>query len=308
MNANKSPMWPAIPYDEWKDTLETLHLWSQIVGKIRLKGMPWTNHQWHLTLYVSPLGLTTGSIPYENGLFQLDFDFQNHRLLITTSAGNSGQVDLYPRSVADFYKELFDKLHALDIHISIYAVPNEMEPAVPFEQDTKPREYNKEKVEAFSRALACVYPAFLKYRAGFTGKSSPVHLFWGSFDLAVSRFSGKEAPEYSGSLVHIPKRVMQEAYSHEVCSCGFWPGSEYFPEPAFYAYLYPAPPAYAEQKVEPAEAFYSKEMGEFILRYEDVRKSANPEETLLKFLNLTYAAAANAAGWDRSKLDFKYQP
>jgi hypothetical protein len=308
MNPQNSQKWPPLPYIDWKDTLETLHLWTQIVGKIRLKEMPWTNHQWHVTLYVSPIGLTTGSMPCEKGVFQIDFDFLQHRLVITTSAGQTVQLELRPYSVADFYYELFDQLHSLGINVKIYAVPNEMEPAIPFAEDTKAREYDPEKVSLFWQAIVSMYPTFLKYRAEFTGKSSPVHFFWGSFDLAVSRFSGKEAPPYSGSLVHISRKVMQEAYSHEVCSCGFWPGSEYFPEPAFYAYLYPAPADYSNQKIVPGKAFYSKEMGEYLLRYEDVRQSENPEDTLLQFMNSTYELAANTAGWDRAKLDFKFKP
>jgi len=306
LHLHKQHNWPAIPYSDWKDTLNTVQLWAQIVGKIRLRKMPWTNHQWHVTLYVSPIGLTTGSIPYEKGIFQIDFDFQHHQLLITSSTGSKDQMDLYPRTVASFYNELFKKLHNMDIQAFIYAVPNEVVPAIPFKEDEIHRSYNKEKVHLLWQALVQVYPVFARFRARFIGKSSPVHLFWGSFDLALSRFSGREAPKHPGGAPNIPLRVMQEAYSHEVSSCGFWPGGESYPAPVFYAYIYPAPPSFAEQPVAPKEAFYSKEMGEFLLPYEVVQQSENPEETLMQFLQSTYEAAANTAHWDRDKLEFDF--
>jgi len=302
----KHQNWPAIPYNDWKETLQTVQLWTQIIGKIRLKKMPWTNHQWHVTLYVSPVGLTTGSIPYEKGIFQLDLDFQHHRLLVTSSTGGNAQMDLYPRSVANFYTELFGTLHGMDIPAFIYAVPNEIEPAIPFKEDEIHTSYDKEKVFLFWQTLVKIYPVFTKFRARFIGKSSPIHLFWGAFDLAVSRYSGREAPKHPGGAPNIPLRVMQEAYSHEVSSCGFWPGGESYPEPVFYAYIYPTPPSYREQPVGPEEAFYSTELGEFLLPYDVVRQSGNPEETLLQFLQSTYEAAAKTARWDREKLEFDY--
>ncbi len=302
----KQQNWPAIPYNDWKDTLQTVQLWAQIVGKIRLRKMPWINHQWHVTLYVSPTGLTTGSIPYEKGIFQIDFDFQQHQLLIITSTGSKEQMDLYPRTVASFYNELFEKLHSMGIHAYIYAVPNEIEPAIPFKEDEIHQSYDKEKVHLFWQALVHIYPVFVRFRARFIGKSSPIHLFWGSYDLALSRFSGKEAPMHPGGAPNLPLKVMQEAYSHEVSSCGFWPGGESYPVPVFYAYIYPTPASYNEQPVIPKEAFYSKEMGEFILPYDVVRQSENPEETLLQFLQSTYEAAANTAHWDREKLEFDF--
>jgi hypothetical protein len=302
----KQQNWPAIPYDDWKETLQTVQLWAQIVGKIRLKKMPWTNHQWHVTLYVSPTGLTTGSIPYEMGIFQIDFDFHHHRLLITSSTGKKEHLALYPRTVASFYNELFEKLHSIDIPAFIYAVPNEVEPAIPFKEDELHKSYDPEKVHLFWQVLVNIYPVFTRFRARFIGKSSPIHLFWGAFDLAVSRYSGKEAPKHPGGAPNIPLRVMQEAYSHEVSSYGFWPGGESYPEPVFYAYIYPTPPSFAEQQVVPKEAFYSNEMGEFFLSYDVVRQSVNPEETLLQFLQSTYEAAANTAHWDREKLEFDF--
>lgn len=306
INSSINQSWPEIPFNDWKDTLYTVQLWVQIVGKIRLRKMPWTNHSWHVTLYVSPLGLTTGSIPFENGIFQIDFDFLNHHLLISSSSGKNEQIDLYPRTVANFYKELFEKLENMGIHAFIYAVPNEIEPAIPFQKDEVHRSYDKEKMKLFWRSLISIHNVFTKFRARFIGKCSPVHLFWGAFDLAVTRFSGKEAPEHPGGMPNIPLKVMQESYSHEVSSCGFWPGSEQFPMPAFYSYCYPTPPAFGEQRVQPEDVFYSTEMGEFFLPYDVVRKSVNPEETLLQFMQTTYEAAANTLGWDRNKLEFDF--
>jgi hypothetical protein len=305
MSTNNSiqQRWPAIPYDEWKETLCTVQLWAQIVGKVRLTKTPWTNHSWHVPLYISATGLTTGSIPYEQGIFQIDFDFQNHKLSITSSASRVKKIDLYPRTVASFYNELFEKLDTMNIPISIHGAPNEIDPAIPFSSDETHRSYDKEKMNLFWQALVSIYNVFTKFRARFIGKCSPIHLFWGAFDLALSRFSGREAPKHPGGAPNIPLRVMQEAYSHEVSSCGFWPGGEQFPAPVFYAYIYPTPPSFSEQKVRPAEAFFSKEMGEFLLPYDVVRQSGNPEETLLQFLQSTYEAAANTAQWDRTKLE-----
>ncbi|MEP6466187.1 MAG: DUF5996 family protein [Parafilimonas sp.] len=299
----KKSNWPDIDFNNWKDTLSTVQLWTQIVGKIRLKAMPWLNHSWHVTLYVTPQGLSTGSMPFEDGIFEIGFNFQQHILLITTSNGNEEEIKLYPRSVADFYKELFNKLKKAGIETNIYAVPNEIENVIPFEHDELHKTYDKDQIKNYWKALVQVHNVFTKFRAGFRGKCSPVHFFWGAFDLAVTRFSGRQAPEYSGTMPNIPLRVMQEAYSHEVSSCGFWPGSEAFPNAAFYAYCYPTPEAFSTQPVEPTEAFYSKEMGEFFLLYDDVKNAANPEETLLRFLNTTYEAAANTGDWKRAALE-----
>jgi len=298
--------WPELHFNEIKDTVATVQLWTQIVGKIKLAKMPWLNHSWHVTLSVSPRGLTTGGIDDENGLFELTFDFIRHNLLITTSEGVHDTIALYPRTVASFYKELFDKLAALHIHVKIYAKPNELEPAIPFEEDHLHHSYDNEQISRFWKALLKMEPVFNKFRAGFTGKCSPVHFFWGGFDLAVTRFSGRVAPKYSGVVRNIPLKVMQESYSHEVSSAGFWPGNEAFPHPAFYAYAYPTPPDFGTQNVHPKEAFYSKEMGEYFLLYETVRQDANPEKMLMEFMQSTYDAAANTGNWDKKAFEFNY--
>ena len=306
INTMKKQEWPDLQYDKLKDTVSTVQLWTQIVGKIRLIKMPWLNHSWHVTLSVSPKGLTTGGIDYENGIFELTFDFINHQLLITTSEGDNESITLYPRTVASFYKELFDKLKALNIDVKIYAKPNEIDPAIPFEEDEVHYAYDKEQINLFWKALLKIEPVFNKFRARFSGKCSPVHFFWGSFDLAVSRFSGREAPKYSGVVNNIPLRVMEESYSHEVSSAGFWPGNETFPHAAFYSYAYPTPADFSAQKILPVEAFFNKEMGEFLLLYDDVRKAAFPEKLLMEFLQSTYDAAADTGNWDKKSLEFTY--
>ena len=296
-------VWPELKFEELKDTIATVQLWTQIVGKIRLSKTPWTNHSWHVTLYVSAKGLTTGSIPYGGGIFQIDFDFISHKLIITSSWNENVSLDLYPRTVADFYQELLQKLTLVGIDVSIYAVPNEVEPAIPFQEDEIHQAYNKEQMNKFWQALVKIHNVFTAFRTGFVGKSSPVHLFWGAFDLVITRFSGKSAPVHAGGAPNMPLKVMQEAYSHEVSSCGFWPGNESFPQAAFYAYCYPTPAAFGQQKIEPAEAFYNEEMGEFFLPYEAVRLSPEPEAKLLQFLNTTYKAAAITGNWDREALE-----
>jgi len=295
--------WPELDYRQLRDTIATVQLWTQIVGKIRLSKTPWTNHSWHVTLYVSASGLTTGSIPYENGIFQIDLDFIDHQLLISTSAGKSSSMNLYPRTVADFYKELMDKLSGLNIEVEICARPNEIELAIPFEQDEVHYIYDPGQMFNLWQAWTKILPVFTKFRARFIGKCSPVHLFWGAFDLAVTRFSGREAPLHAGGAPNIPLAVMQEAYSHEVSSAGFWAGSDDFPYPVFYAYCYPTPDAFGSQSVKPGEAFFNKEMGEFFLPYEAVAQAGNPEEYLLEFLQSTYEAAAITGNWDRDALE-----
>lgn len=295
--------WPVIQFNDWKDTLATVHLWTQIVGKVRLRKMPWLNHSWHVTLYVSPSGLTTGSMPYQHGIFQIEFDFVVHQLIITASTGRKETVELRPRSVADFYKELFEKLELLNIDVDIYSVPCELEQAIPFEEDDVHHAYDAAKMEDYWQALVKVHNIFTRFRSRFTGKCSPVHFFWGAFDLAVTRFSGRDAPLHGGAAPNMPAVVMQEAYSKEVSSCGFWPGNEQYPQAAFYAYCYPAAPAFSEQPVAPKGAFYSQEMGEFLLPYNIVQEAADPEATLMSFLQTTYEAAANTANWDRKALE-----
>lgn len=301
--AIKQDKWPVLKFDDWKDTLATVHLWTQIVGKIRLRKMPWLNHSWHVTLYVSPVGLSTGSMPYQHGVFQIDFDFLHHQLIITTSTGRTTTLELYSRTVADFYTALFEKLKGLDIDVVIYTTPSEIEGAIPFEADHIHKSYVPHKMENYWQALIKIYNVFTRFRTRFTGKCSPVHFFWGAFDLAVTRFSGKDAPQHPGSAPNMPAAVMQEAYSKEVSSCGFWPGNEQYPHASFYAYCYPSPPAFSEQAVQPAGAFYSQEMGEFLLSYETVQQADNPEETLLAFMQSTYEAAANTGNWPRKELE-----
>lgn len=301
--APKQRQWPALSFQDWKDTLATVHLWTQIVGKIRLRKMPWLNHSWHVTLYVTPDGLSTGSVPYQHGIFQIDFNFMQHQLIIITSMGKRDTVALKPGTVADFYRELFDKLAALDIDVSIYGMPSEIEGAIPFEEDRLHQSYDAAKMEDFWQALVKIHNVFTRFRSRFTGKCSPVHFFWGAFDLAITRFSGRDAPVHPGQAPNMPAVVMQEAYSKEVSSCGFWPGSEQYPHAAFYAYCYPAPAAFGEQPVQPAGAFYSTEMGEFLLPYEQVQQSPDPEGTLLAFMQSTYEAAANTNHWDRAALE-----
>lgn len=295
--------WPILQYDSWKDTLATVHRWTQVVGKIRLRSMPWLNHSWHVTLFVSPTGLTTGSMPYAGGLFQIDFDFVHHRLRISTSAGRQEALELRPMAVADFYNMVFDKLKQLEVDVEIFPVPSELENAVPFAEDYEHRSYDARQVENCWRAMVRIHIVFTRFRARFTGKVSPVHFFWGAFDLAVTRFSGRDAPLHTGSAPNMPDRVMQEAYSKEVSSCGFWPGSDAFPKAAFYSYAYPSPEGFASQPVSPAGAYFDNDLGEFILPYDVVQQSADPEKTLLDFLQTTYEAAANAAKWDRPALE-----
>ncbi|TDH27952.1 hypothetical protein EXU57_05665 [Segetibacter sp. 3557_3] len=304
--ASTKGKWPELNYPEWKDTLITVQLWMQIVGKIRLQQMPWINHSWNVTLYVSATGFTTGSMPFENGVFEISFDFIAHRLWIPSSDGADQFLALYPRSVSSFYHELFEKLAILGITTRIHQKPNEMETAIPFAQDQEHQSYDGEKIKNFWLAMVKVNNVFNVFRSRFKGKCSPVHLFWGAFDLAYTRFSGREAPLHQGGAPNMPLRVMQEAYSHEVSSCGFWPGNDAFPEAAFYAYCYPTPADYQHQPVQPEQAFYSPEMGEFFLTYEAVRSANNPEEVLLSFCQSTYEAAAKTGHWDRDSLDCDY--
>jgi hypothetical protein len=297
--------WPSLNFSQIQDTLETLHHWIQIVGKVRLKTMPWQNHSWHVPLYVNAKGFTTNPIPYEGRIFQIDFDFKQHKLFIECSNAGSVAMDLYPRTVADFYKEFREKLTELDIKVSIYPKPNEMDPAIPFAENTTNKSYDTGAAQAIWKSMLKANEVFNQFRSDFIGKASPVHLFWGAFDLAVTRFSGNDAPLHPGGMPNMPLDVMQEAYSKEVSSAGFWLGSKDFPHPAFYAYAYPSDAEFGKQAVEPQEAFWSEEMGEFFLKYEDVQKSANPEKVLLSFLQSTYEAAAKTSKWNRTTLERK---
>jgi len=300
MSNSANANWPHLDFEAYKDTVATVHLWTQIIGKIRLRKTPWLNHSWHVTLYVSGRGLTTGSIPCGKGVFQIDMDFIDHQVIILCSDGKMETIKLYPRSVASFYEELFSKLGSMSIEVAIYDSPNEVDPAIPFQQDTIHKSYDPDQMHLIWQALVHIEVVFTRFRSTFIGKVSPVHLFWGSFDLAVTRFSGRPAPKYPGTVPNIPKAVMEEAYSHEVSSCGFWPGNGKSPLPVFYSYCYPTPPDFGKQPVAPAKAFYSEESGEFLLPYEVVQQAENPAETLLQFLHSTYRAAALTGHWSNS--------
>ncbi|MEM1257335.1 MAG: DUF5996 family protein [Bacteroidota bacterium] len=295
--------WPHLDFAGMQDTIETLHQWIQIVGKIRFKTMPWQNHSWHVPLYISTKGFTTNAIPYEGRVFQIDFDFKQHQLIVECSNAGIVILDLYPRTVADFYKELFEKLDQLGIYVKIHGSPNEITPAIPFAQNTINKSYDRNAAQAIWKAMVNINEVFNQFRSDFIGKASPVHLFWGAFDLAVTRFSGEDAPLHQGGMPNMPLDVMQEAYSKEVSSAGFWLGSKDFPFPAFYSYAYPGNEAFGKQKVRPKQAFWSADMGEFFLKYEDVQKSATPEKVLVAFLQSTYDAAANTSAWNRAKLE-----
>lgn len=295
--------WPVLNFAEMQDTIETLHQWIQIVGKIRLKTMPWQNHSWHTTLYITPTGYSTSGITYQGRVFQIDFNFKEHLLLIQCSNAAPLTMDLKPRTVADFYNELLEKLSSIGIEVAIHARPNEMEPAIPFAENVMSKSYNPDVAHALWIAMLKANAVFNEFRSDFIGKASPVHLFWGAFDLAVTRFSGNPAPLHQGGVPNMPLDVMQEAYSQEVSSAGFWPGSKDSPTPVFYAYAYPSDERFGEQKVLPKEAFYDSEMGEFFLKYEAIQTSENPEKKLLEFLQTTYEAAANTSEWNRARLE-----
>jgi hypothetical protein len=292
-----------LAFDAWKDTYATLHMWTQIVGKIRLAQTPWINHSWHVTLYATARGLTTSPIPHGARAFQIDFDFIDHRLLIRTNDGAVKTMALQPRSVADFYQELFSNLHQLGLDVKIRTTPNEIVDAIPFDKDHVHASYDAEHANRFWRALVQADRVLKKFRAGFIGKCSPVHFFWGSFDLAVTRFSGRKAPEHPGGAPNCPDWVMREAYSHELSSCGFWPGGGPVPYPVFYAYAYPEPPGFGTAPVRPGNAIYDAAMREFLLPYDEVRRAQSPDAVLLEFLQSSYEAAANLGRWDRSALE-----
>jgi Family of unknown function (DUF5996) len=294
--------WPSLPFIEWRETCETLHMWTQIVGKTRLAQAPMINHWWQSPLYVTSRGLTTSPIPYGERTFQVDFDFIDHELRIGTSGGAAHSFALRPQSVADFYREFMAGLRSLDIEVNILTTPSEVENPIPFERDTEHAAYDGEQAHRFWLALTRADRVMQQFRSRFIGKCSPVHFFWGGFDLAVTRFSGRRAPEHP-SVPNTPDFVVREAYSHEVSSAGFWPGSAAAPEPVFYSYAYPEPEGFAGWRAEPDEAYYSPEMKEFILPYEVVRRAKEPELTLMRFLQSTYEAAADLGKWDRAALE-----
>jgi hypothetical protein len=299
--------WPDLPFRELSETAATLHMLAQIVGKIRLERTPWTNHSWHVPLYVTARGLGTSLIPCDGRAFEIDFDLVNHQLVIQVTDGSRQSVSLQCVSVSAFYRSVFDALASLDLNVRIHTTPCEIAGAIPFEEDTAQRHYDGEIATRFWRALVQIDRVFKEFRARFIGKCSPVHLFWGSFDLAVTRFSGREAPPHPGGIPNLPNWVAREAYSHEVSSAGFWPGGSGIESPCFYSYAYPAPEGFANSRVSPAGAYYSKELGEFLLSYDEVRKAASPDEVLLEFLQTTYEAAA-LHNWDRTALERELVP
>lgn len=299
------PIWPELRFEAWQETRATLHMWMQIVGKVRLVQGPPLNHSWHATYYVTSRGLTTSPIFHGARSFQVDFDFVEHRLSVYSSDGGVGGMNLAPRSVAEFYRVFFGELARLELPVRIYAKPNEVPDAIPFQEDTVHRAYDPDSVQRFWRILVQADRLLKQFRSRFLGKCSPVHFFWGAQDLAVTRFSGRRAPEHPGGVPNLPDRVTREAYSHEVSSAGFWPGSDGpVAYPAFYSYAYPEPPGYGDAPAGPAGAFYSKELKEFILPYEVVRTSSTPDATVLEFLQATYDAAARLGAWDRAALEW----
>jgi hypothetical protein len=295
--------WPELPVATWRDTYSTLHLWTQIVGKIRLSRAPWLNHSWHVTLYVTARGLTTSPIPDGARTFQIDFDFIDHALRISTSDGATRQFALPGQSVASFYASVMAALAELGIHLAIDEMPNELPEPVRFSQDNEHASYDRDAVRRFFQILVNADRVFKQFRTGFLGKASPVHFFWGSFDLAATRFSGRRAPRHPGGVPHLSDEVVCEAYSHEESSAGFWPGSGAIDYPAFYSYAYPEPAGFRATPVRPNAAFFSEALGEFILPYDAVRTAADPDRALLDFLESTYEAAAIAAKWDRDALE-----
>jgi hypothetical protein len=295
--------WPELPLSEWADTCATLQLWTQVVGKIRLAHAPLVNHWWQVPLYVTSRGLTTSPIPYGSRSFQIDFDFIDHRLIIQCNDGATETIALSPRSVADFYAEVMGRLRGLGLETHIWSMPVEIPDAIPFEQDRDHAAYDPEYAQRFWRALVQADRVCTRFRSPFLGKVSPVHFFWGSFDLAVTRFSGRPAPALTSESPNLGAWVMQEAYSHEVSSCGFWPGNGGYGRAAFYSYAYPEPAGYSTAAVRPDAAFYDTELGQFILPYDAVRSAASPDEFLMDFLQSTYDVAADHAQWDRAALE-----
>jgi hypothetical protein len=303
MTESRKTSWPELPLKSWRDSYATLQLWTQIVGKIRLILSPWLNHSWHVTLYVTGRGLSTSPIPYRTRNFDIEFDFIDHVLRISVSDGATRQFALAGHSVASLYARIMADLAELGIHVAIDDMPNELPDPVPFPLDKAHACYDAEAVGRFFAILVSADRVFKQFRTGFLGKASPVHFFWGSFDLAVTRFSGRRAPRHPGGVPSLPDPVAREAYSHEVSSAGFWPGSGAIDYPAFYSYAYPEPDGFRAAHVKPDAAFFSEAVGEFILPYDAVRTADDPDKALLDFLQSTYEAAANAAKWDREALE-----
>ncbi len=295
-------MWPDLPYADWRDTLQTVHLWTQIVGKIRLTLTPWLNHSWHVPFYVTARGIGTSPIPIGTESLEIDFDFIGHRLAARTSRGDEDGFALAPQSVAVFHNRFFELLGRLGVTVAIDDRPSEMANATPFSEDRAHASYDADAVHRFWRALMQADRVLKLFRTGFLGKASPVHFFWGSFDLAVTRFSGRTAPPHSGGIPGLPDAVACEAYSHQESSAGFWPGNDAFPKAAFYSYTYPESAGFRDRAVSPG-AYFDTTLGEFILPYDTMRAAADPDALLLDFLATTYAAAADTGGWDRAALE-----
>jgi hypothetical protein len=303
--SKETEVWPALPFAEWKDTCATLHMWLQIVGKIRLVQSPWTNHSWHVTLYVTARGLTTSPIPHGVRTFEILFDFIDHQLRIKKNDGAIEKIELRPRSVANFYGAVMDALNKLELPVTINTTPNEVPDPIPFERDEVHHAYDPDYANRFWRALVQADRVFKKFRARFCGKCSPVHLFWGAPDLAVTRFSGRPAPSHPGGIPHLSDEITREAYSQEVSSLGFWPGNDAMPQAIFYSYAYPEPKGFSEAGVKPEAASYNSQFKEFILPYDAVRNAKSPDEVLLDFAQSTYDAASILGKWDRAALEEK---
>jgi len=297
-NADRPECWPALPLDSWRETCATLHMWTQIVGKVRLRLTPLINHWWNVPLYVTARGLTTSNIPYGERSIELRFDFVAHRLVLESSDGTVRELELRPMAVADFYREFLELLRTAGVEVSFWRMPVEIPDPIPFDQDRAHAAYDAERVETFWRILLSVDAVFHRFRSRFTGKASPVHFFWGSFDLAVTRFSGRRAPERPGA-----DSITREAYSHEVSSVGFWPGSGSMQGPAFYSYAAPEPAGFKTARMRPDAARYDMGLGEFLLDYDAVRAASSPSADLLEFCQSTYEAAAELAQWDRQLLE-----
>jgi Family of unknown function (DUF5996) len=298
-----SPDWPDLPLSAWSGTCETLHRWTQIVGKIRMARAPLTNHWWNVTLYVTARGLTTSPIPYDTRSFAIDFDFISHELRILTSDGATESFALAPMAVADFYRAVMEHLRRLRIEVHIWTLPSEIDTKLRFEDDREHASYDPDYANRFWRALAHTERVMQAFRAPFLGKVSPVHFFWGSFDLAVTRFSGRPAPPIERGAPNVAAWVMREAYSHEVSSCGFWPGNGGYGRAAFYSYAYPEPAGFKDVKLRMPGAAYDEDLSQFLLPYDEVRRARDPDAMLLGFFQETYAAAADLGGWDRAALE-----
>jgi hypothetical protein len=304
----EKPEWPELPWSSWAQTCDTLHLWTQIIGKIRMALTPLVNHWWNVTFYVTAHGLTTSPIAYGKHTFEFDFNFTDHQLSISVSDGSRELIELGPKAVAAFYAEVIDRLHRLGITVHIWTMPSEIENASPFEKDWDHRYYDAFWVQRFNRVLQNSDRALKAFRAKFLGKVSPVHFFWGSFDLAVTRFSGRTAPLLKRGAPNVANWVMQEAYSHEVSSCGFWPGNGGYGKAAFYAYAYPEPTGFAKAALSIPGAYYDHELSQFILPYDAVQKSPDPDLLLIGFFQQTYEAVAEQSHWDRAALERDYVP